>query len=283
MTLEIVDIHPHVISQDAERYPSNPLRGKQSEWSKERPLTFEALVREMDAAGVSKAAIVQASTYYGFDNSYVADSIAADPKRFTGVCTIDVLAPDAIQVLEGWLARGFSGLRLFTGGATHASDAGFLTDPRSFPVWEFAAEKGVAIAVQTGPDGLPRVRELLERFPKNKVVLDHIGRPKLEDGPPYREAQLLFDLAAFSNLYLKLTPRSFALAQTGKSTSEAFFDALVKAFGAARIAWGSNLPANEGPMTALVAQAKAGLSSLSEADQAMILGGTAKRLYPALA
>ena len=47
----------------------------------------------MDAAGVQKAAIVQASTCYGHDNSYVADAVAAHPKRFTGVFSVDVLAP----------------------------------------------------------------------------------------------------------------------------------------------------------------------------------------------
>ena len=94
MTLEIVDIHPHIIASDAERYPPGPLCGKQSEWSKERPQTFEQLVAEMDAAGVAKAAIVQASTYYGFDNSYVADSVATDPTRFIGVYSVDVFAQD---------------------------------------------------------------------------------------------------------------------------------------------------------------------------------------------
>ncbi len=126
MTLAVIDIHPHIISPDTVRYPPAPLRGQQSDWSKERPQTFAQLVAEMDAGGVARAAIVQASTYYGFDNSYVADSIATDPQRFTGICTINVIAADAIPVLEGWLRRGFSGLRIFTGGASHATDEGVL-------------------------------------------------------------------------------------------------------------------------------------------------------------
>ncbi len=283
MPAEIFDIHPHVISDDAASYPTAPLRGKQSAWSATRPQTFEQLVAEMDEAGIAKAAIVQASTYYGFDNSYVADSIAKAPERFTGVCSIDVFADDAVAVLKGWLARGFSGLRIFTGGATHGADDTLLADPRSWPVWEFAAAENVPVAVQTAPSGLANVRALLERFPDARIVLDHIGRPKLDDGPPYNDARSLFDLAAYPNLYLKLTPRSFTLAETGASTSEAFFAALVGAFGSDRIAYGSNLPANEGPMTALVAQALQGLSHLPEADQAMILSGTAKHLYPQLA
>lgn len=282
MTLEIFDIHPHVISDDTERYPPKPVRGKQSEWSKERPLTFEELVSQMDEAGVAKAAIVQSSTFYGFNNAYLADSIATNPSRFTGVCSIDVLATDAIQVLKGWMRRGMTGLRLFTGGSNLPIDASWLDDPRSFPVWEFAADEGLSICIQTSPVGLPQVRNLLERFPKTNVVLDHVARPKLDDGPPYRDAQSLFDLAIFPNLFLKITPRTFALSQTGKSTPEAFFGALVSAFGADHIAFGSNLPANEGTMVEVVAEARRCLASLAEADRAMILSGTAKRLYPAL-
>jgi predicted TIM-barrel fold metal-dependent hydrolase len=283
MSLEIIDIHPHILSADLERYPAKPLRGQQSNWSKERPQTFEELVAQMDAAGIAKAAIVQASTFYGFDNSYLADGIAADPKRFTGVCTVNVFAADAIPVLEGWMRRGMTGLRIFTGGSTHANDESILEDPRSFPIWEFAAEANLSICVQTGPAGLAMVRKLLDQFPRTAMILDHIARPKLDDGPPYSEARSLFDLAGTPNLYLKITPRTFALSQSGKSTPEAFFGALASAFGADHIAFGSNLPANEGPMTKLVAEAKDCLSSLSEADRAMIFSGTAKHLYPALA
>jgi predicted TIM-barrel fold metal-dependent hydrolase len=62
-----------------------------------------------------------------------------------------------------------------------------------------------------------------------------------------------------------------------------FVPFVVKAFGADRIAWGSNFPAAEEPLPALVAEAHHGLASLPQADRDMILGGTAKRLYPALA
>lgn len=282
MPPEIIDIHPHIISKDIDRYPPQPIRGQQSEWSKERPLTFEQLVSQMDAAGVAKAAIVQASTYYGFDNSYVADSVATDPSRFTGVYSIDVFAPDAITVLEGWMKRGLGGLRLFTAGSVHTVDADWLDDPKTFPTWEFATEKGLSICIQTTPVGLPKVRNLLERFPRANIILDHLARPVLDDGPPYASAKPLFELASYRNLYLKISPRTFALSKKGKSTPEAFFGTLVAAFGADRIAFGSNLPANEGTMSDLVAEAEECLASLSEADRTMIYSGTAKFLYPAL-
>ena len=99
-----IDIHPHIISTDTHRYPRAPLGGHQSGWSDKRPVSVEHLIVEQDSAGIRKAALVQASTCYGHDNSYVADAVAAYPDRFTGVFSCDILAPDACDTIEGALA-----------------------------------------------------------------------------------------------------------------------------------------------------------------------------------
>src|SRR5262245_16999193 len=144
-----VDIHPHIISLDESHYPRVPLFGVQSEWSRERPITVEQYVAAMDAAGIHQAAIVQASTCYGYDNSYLVDSIARYPGRFTAVGTVDLLQPDAPAQIRQWTARGVSGLRLFTGGSTKGFDPSSLDDPRSFPAWELCSNAGLPICLQT--------------------------------------------------------------------------------------------------------------------------------------
>src|ERR1700754_1308464 len=111
--MPIIDIHPHIVSPDQKKYPLNPLGGTQPTWPPERPTTYDDLLRAMDEAGVKKAAIVHSSTAYGYDNSYVADAVAAVPARFTAVCSIDVMAPDAVKTFDYWLARGCTGMRLF--------------------------------------------------------------------------------------------------------------------------------------------------------------------------
>ena len=60
--MPIIDIHPHVIATDNVRYPLQPLGGNQSTWSRDRPTTYDTMIKEMDNAGVAKSAIVQAST-----------------------------------------------------------------------------------------------------------------------------------------------------------------------------------------------------------------------------
>ena len=279
----IVDIHPHIISTDTTRYPTTPLFGIQSDWSKERPASDAQLIAAMDAAGVAKTAIVHASTCYGFDNSLVADAVARFPTRCTGVGSIDLLAPDAVATAKGWLARGISGLRIFTGGSTKKVDASLLDDPRSYPVWELMAERGLSICVQTNETGLPATIALARRFPKVPIILDHFGRPDVTGGPPYKAAAPLFTLAAVPNVYLKFTPVVLERLAECKADVHGLIKRLVAEFGANRIAWGSNWPNSPGTMTELVAGAKAALAPLSDSDQDLILGGTALRLYPALA
>src|SRR2546430_1706161 len=128
-----IDIHPHIIASDTARYPLAPLGGHQSDWSRTRPVTTEQMIAAMDKAGVAKAAIVQASTCYGHDNSYVADAVAAHPDRFTGVFSVDVLASDAPQRMRHWLGRGLTGMRLFTIGSTMPDQASWLADPKTYP------------------------------------------------------------------------------------------------------------------------------------------------------
>ncbi|MBN3760808.1 amidohydrolase family protein [Burkholderia sp. Ac-20365] len=283
MTPEIIDIHPHIISTDTERYPIAPHHGHRSKWSATRPITFEQLIAEMDEAGVSKAAIVHSSTTYGTNNSYVADSVAQYPERFTGVYSFDLLAPDALEIFDYWLAHGMGGIRLFTGGATHQSDGSWLVNPATFPIWERCAALGMTMAVQTTPDGLSMVAELAERFPTVKIALDHCGRPNLEEGPPYANCAGLFGLAKYHNVYMKITPRTFDLAQAAPGGAEPVFAKLVEVFGADHLAFGSNYPASAGPLKKLVEQGSACFAGLSDEQRAWIWGRTAKALYPMLA
>jgi L-fuconolactonase len=278
-----IDIHPHIIASDTARYPLAPLGGHQSDWSRTRPVTTEQMIAAMDNAGVAKAAIVQASTCYGHDNSYVADAVSAHPDRFTGVFSVDVLASDAPERMRYWLGRGLTGMRLFTIGSTMPDQASWLDDPKTYPAWECAGELGLSICVQMSSKAFPQMIKMAERFSKVRIILDHMARPALEDGPPYSAANGLFELARYPNVYLKLTPRSFIESRKGKATPETFFPKLVSTFGSSRLAWGSNYPSSEGSLPELLALATSALASLQKNDRDWIFAKTAQTLYPVLA
>lgn len=277
-----IDIHAHVISSDTERYPNAPVGGHKSDWSRERPVSTEQMIAAMDESGIAKAALVQASTCYGHDNSYVADAVAAYPKRFTGVFSVDVLAPDAPERIRYWAGRKLTGMRLFTAGSTMRNQAEWIDDPRTFPAWDCASAMGIPVCMQMTVKAIPQLARMLERFPKVAVILDHLAKPTLADGPPYPGAAEVLRLAEYKNLYLKLTPRTIAEAQSGKATPASFFPLLLSKFGASRIAWGSNYPASEGTLPELLKASQAGLSVLSGEDREWIFERTARKLYPAL-
>ena len=283
MSMNFIDIHPHIISDDERRYPPAPLFGKRSDWSQERPSTVESLIAAMDEAGVAKAAVVHSSTTYGFDNSYVVDGCNQYPDRLVAVGSVDMLADDVAATIKGWAGKGLAGLRIFTGGSTKDFDPSELDNPKSFKAWEMLAELGLPMCIQTGPIGLPQVAMLARKFPSVNIVLDHLGRPDVLDGPPYANAASLFEIADIPNIFMKLTPRIFGDVKKDKASAETFFPRVVEAFGAQRMAWGSNFPTSPGTLAEILATAQAGLASLGADDQAWIFGKTAQRLYPRLA
>jgi predicted TIM-barrel fold metal-dependent hydrolase len=280
---DIVDTHTHALSRDTSLYPLAPVGGHQSDWSVKRPVDYPGLLAQMDQAGIAHAVVVQASTVYGNDNRYVAEAVRAHPDRFRGVFSIDVLAPDAVSQLQRWLDAGLDGLRLFTTGSTMPGQAGWLDDERSFPVWDYAQQHGVSICLQMTSAGIPALTRMLGLFPRSRVLLDHLARPDLAGGPPYEGAAALFGLAAYAGVYLKLTNRTIHESARGASTPAAFFPRVIEAFGADRIAWGSNFPAAEGTLATLLDEARDALENLSSADKGWIFGDTARAIYPSLA
>jgi len=280
---DVIDIHPHIVSPDTARYPLAPLGGKQSDWSKERPTTYEMLLEAMDAAGVVKAAIVHSSTAYGYDNSYTADAVAAVPERFTGVYSIDVMAPDAVATFDYWLGRGCAGMRLFTTGSTLPDQATFFADRRTWPFWEHAAATSIPVCMQMRQQGIPILRQILDAFPTVTIILDHLSRAPVEDGSPYRQAEDLFALARYPQVFLKVTPINVSPRTWGKGTPDTFFARVIDAFGASRIAWGSNFPNSTGTLAEILAAARRAFAFASAADQDFIFGRTGEMLYPALA
>ena len=279
---QIIDIHPHVISPDYKRYPVDPIGGRQSNWSAKHSLTYDQLIVDMDRAGVSKAAIVQASTVYGHDNTYLAEAVAAYPNRFTGVFSADILADDAISAIKHWRSLGLSAIRLFTAGTTMEGQADWLNDPKTYQAWKYCAETNLPVCVQMRPQGIALLTEILTKFPKLRIIVDHFARCRFNDGPPYPEADALWALSKFSGVHLKLTHRALEAAAEGKSNYGAFFDHVLTFYPANRIAWGSNYPAVGRPLENVLTEARDALSQLPDKDQRLILAETAKSLFPTL-
>ena len=149
--------------------------------------------------------------------------------------------------------------------------------------WDDAlTDISVGTNVHGNGEGLEQLKATLKRYPGVRLVIDHLGRPPVEDGPPYNTAKDYFTLADFPNCYLKLTPSALKSTIKGKATADTLIPKLVSVFGANRIAWGSNYPASPGTMSEIVASSKEALRAVSDTDRSFIFAKTAQQLYPVL-
>jgi predicted TIM-barrel fold metal-dependent hydrolase len=282
MARTLVDIHPHVISEDDSKYPKAPLGGVQSAWSRERPADWDQLSAAMDEAGVAKAAVVQSSTTYGHDNSYLADCVDRSGGKITGVCSVGFMDDDAIGQMEYWIGdRGMSGIRLFTTGSTMGQTA-WLDDAKTAPAWAYAAEHRIPVCVQLTAPALPQLENVLKEFPGLIVILDHVAMTSFTDGPPYTAADPVYGLARFEGVHLKVTSRVLLSGKQSSGGPAGVVKELISHFGSDRMAWGSNYPANEGTLSGLVSLLDEATAGLGGADADNIRSGTALKLYPKL-
>ena len=138
------------------------------------------------------------------------------PERFTGVFSIDVVAPDAVAKMKHWMGKGLTGMRIFTSGSTHAEQETFFADEAAFPVWQYASDQGLSVCMQMRVVGLPLLETVIKRFPKVRILLDHFARAEAADGPPFASAAPLWALSKYPNVYLKLTHRPIEQSVKGE-------------------------------------------------------------------
>jgi predicted TIM-barrel fold metal-dependent hydrolase len=278
----IVDTHVHVVACDDVRYPPQPT-GVGSQWFREVPMTVEQFADTASAAGVERAVLVQAYGAYGFDNTYVVDAASRYPGRFVSVGIVDAEDPGAPGTLRELAAvPSFAGVRLFT--ITDPPPI-WLDDPRTFPLWEVASELDLRVVVTLLAPDLPHLRRVLAQFPDQPVVLDHCGFPDVAGGAPFASAAELFALASFDNLHLKVTSHLLeTVASVPGGDARDLVDRLTETFGPRRLVWGSDYPqTHDRPYAALVELGLHACSRLSADDRALVMGGNALRLWPALA
>jgi L-fuconolactonase len=277
------DTHTHAVSGDTTAYPVRPLGGNRSEWSRTRPVDADGLIRHLDEAGVQRAALVQASTVYGYDNSYAADTLARYPDRLVGVCSVDFLSATAVADLRYWIEeRGFAGVRIrVSDGDTKVATPGLgVSDERMGAVWDYVDAHGVPVCVQMHSKDTAKLLAVLDTRPALTILLDHAGRPNAAGGPPYPELAELEQLTRFDGVHLKITPA--ALRRLGNEPGADVTEVLRRladSFGTDRLMWGSDFPASPGTARESRELIENRLSWLDEDRRLDVLGGNAARVY----
>jgi L-fuconolactonase len=121
------------------------------------------------------------------------------------------------------------------------------------------------------------------RFPALRIVVDHLGKPPLGTGLMRAWEAKLRALAAFDNVFAKVSGLNTTLEATdwGADELRPALDVALDAFGAERLLWGSDWPVAllNGTYERVWTATREIVAAAAGPGAADILGGTAERLY----
>lgn len=251
----VIDTHMHVWSGDLDRFPfAHPYR---PDFKPPKTAgTLELLLQEMDQFGITACVLVQV-IYYGWDNRYTAHCLKAQPKRLRAQGLIDPTDPQVAQKLEFWVREHqFSGMRFSPMYYQGRDD--WLNAKSSYPLWRKAEELGAIFNFFITTAQLPKLEEMVRRFPAVRVVIDHLARIDLKAADPLPEFKKLLALAQCPNVWVKVSELSVLSPSQKYPYADTFpwVKRLYEAFGPDRLLWGTGFPG--------VTRAEAGRPTLPE-------------------
>ena len=272
-----IDAHVHVWTPDIAQFPL--ASGFDVSQMKPASFTPEELFVHTKANGVGRIVLIQMS-YYRFDNRYMLDTMDRFPGVFSGVAIVDESAVDPAGAMRELSAKGVRGFRINPGGT--ALDA-WIGSPGMAKMWETAADEGLAICPLIGPEALPAIGKMCERFPKTPVVIDHFARIGADGVIRDEQLESLARLADHAHVHVKISA-FYALGKKQPPYTDLapMIRRMRDAFGADRLLWASDCPYQVGPgheYAAAIRLVREGLDFLSDQEKAAILHDTAERVF----
>ena len=258
--MKIIDAHAHIyerLTGFGPRGEARAIGGGMVEWAtgkKERFLrpehgdkefTPEKLIELMDEGGIDRAVILQGSNY-GFQNSYVAESVAKYPDRFVGAGTFDPYAKWADDIFVNLTENlGFKNIKFeiseIYGLMGYHGDLdinGKLFD-RYMSMCE---EKGITVTVDTGvwttaSFQIEGIIDMLSRHKNLTFVVAHTLFPNASDENNNARLEYVKRLAR-DNVYFDIAN----LSSWSDPTRREYFRAVMDIVGADHMMWGTDCP-----------------------------------------
>ncbi|UCF75058.1 MAG: amidohydrolase [Betaproteobacteria bacterium] len=203
------------------------------------PLGKDELLKEMDAAGVSRAVIVPPS-WEGERNDLALAAAQVHPDRFAVMGRLDPDAPGAREAISGWRKQpGMLGLR-FTFHRPGLRE--LLTEGRVDWQWPAAEKAGVPIMVLV-PHGLAHLMaDIAGRYPGLRIVMDHLGLHEGKDEEAFAQFDKFLALARHPNIAAKASCLPHFTADSYPYRRlHPYIRKVYDAFGPKRIFWGTDI------------------------------------------
>jgi predicted TIM-barrel fold metal-dependent hydrolase len=246
------DTHVHVF--DPARFPfaaDTPYRPIAAELGSARELAST-----LDAAGVERVVLVNPTSGYGDDNRCMLDALERLGPRARGIARLPLDVSG--RRLDALARRGVVGVRVdfVAKGLAPLGDASFMR------LLTRLADRDLLLDVQSEGDQFVPIAKAIADVPV-RVVVDHMGRPRPEQGVRAAGFRALLGMADSGRVAVKLSgPMRCSLKSAPYRDLDPFRAALLREFSAKRLVWGSDWPFlrtdrrfDYGPMLAWLAHA----------------------------
>jgi L-fuconolactonase len=271
----LLDAHQHFWRYDAAQYPWIPAGSPlQRDWL---PGDLAALERPL---GIGGSIAVQARQSLA-ESDWLLGLSDAD-KRIRGVVGwVDLCAARVVEDLARLSTHpNFVGVRHV---AQDEPDDRFLVGAAFVEGISRLQEFDLTYDLLVYPRQLPASIELVERFPDQPFVLDHIGKPPIRSGELQPWRAQIERLAKSPNVYCKV---SGMITEANHDAWRAddlvpFLDVIFAAFGTERLMWGSDWPVCllAGGYDEVFEVVQDYAAQFSNAERLAVFGGNCARFY----
>lgn len=144
------------------------------------------MLKEMDEAGITMG--------FALKRNMTPESLLTMKDHYKGriesFCVIDASDPIAknIEIVDKWTANGqFKGIYMEAGRAKQPT---MVNDPKLFPIYEIASQRGLVVGLMTGGNNSPNVIRSTDHaavvdcaanFPKVQFLMSHGGWPQVQE------------------------------------------------------------------------------------------------------
>ena len=199
----------------------------------------EALIAEMDAAGVD-GAVLHPPSWDAGSNEMAVDAAQRYPDKFCILGWFPLDKPESRALVDGWKQRpGMVGLRW---SLTRPEQQSWPQDGTMDWIWPAAERAGLPVATMAWRF-LPQFRGIAERHPRLKLIVDHLGLVRSAKGDAaFANLDALLDLARLPNVAIKATgaPGYSAEGYPFRDIHDGLHR-IFDAFGPQRFFWGTDI------------------------------------------
>lgn len=215
--------------------------------------TTETLRTVLTNAGVEKG-VIMVSVWPMLSTDVIA-AVQQNSDFFRGAMGIDPTKENLLQSVQFAHQLGLSIIKLVMAdsiGFTAQYPGILLNDPKLIPVWRYAEENRMTVAIDAGPIGnkgytIDVYRMLLESFPKLHFVFCHLGLPfpgMHQDTEKYTLWKKMCKLAEHQNAWFECSALSTFYLQEAYPfpSAQKIVREFMDRYGKDKVIWGTDIP-----------------------------------------